>query len=230
MDHLLEDDPELMPRREREVTLSTAAILGIFFSLVLVCGLFFAFGYNLGRKSTPTPAVIAANPAAETAAAGSDASRFEHFNKPAAGSPSASAPASAPPPDADKPSAPAPDASATAAHPAAAAPAEQPATSPTKPAATPAKAPPAAAPAPPAAAPASAIPEGTFVVQVAAISHREDADLLLGALRARGYTVAARTEPQDKLFHIQVGPFASRKDADAMRQRLQADGYNAIVK
>lgn len=62
------------------------------------------------------------------------------------------------------------------------------------------------------------------------MSHQEDADLLLSALKKRGYNVAVRQEPQDKLLHVQLGPFATKKDADAMRQRLLADGYNAIVK
>jgi cell division septation protein DedD len=68
------------------------------------------------------------------------------------------------------------------------------------------------------------------VVQVAAVSHQEDADVLMTALKKRGYTVTIRQEPQDKLLHVQVGPFANKKDAEAMRQRLLADGYNAIVK
>jgi cell division septation protein DedD len=68
------------------------------------------------------------------------------------------------------------------------------------------------------------------VVQVAAVSHQEDADILLNALKRRGYNVAVHHEPQDKLLHVQIGPLATRKDADAMRQRLLADGYNAIVK
>jgi cell division septation protein DedD len=68
------------------------------------------------------------------------------------------------------------------------------------------------------------------VVQVAAVSHKEDADMLAAALKRRGYSVSVRQMPQDKLLHVQVGPFATKKDADAMRQRLQADGYNAIVK
>jgi cell division septation protein DedD len=67
-------------------------------------------------------------------------------------------------------------------------------------------------------------------VQVAAVSHQEDADMLLNALKRRGYSVSIRHEPQDKLLHVQIGPLATRKDADAMRQRLLADGYNAIVK
>ena len=71
---------------------------------------------------------------------------------------------------------------------------------------------------------------GSVVVQVAAVSHQEDADVLMSALKKHGYNVAIRLEPQDKLLHVQVGPFASKKDAEAMRQRLLADGYNAIVK
>jgi DedD protein len=63
------------------------------------------------------------------------------------------------------------------------------------------------------------------------MSHQEDADVVATDLKRRGYTVAIRHEPQDKLFHVQIGPFPVRKEADAMRQRLQADGYNnAIVK
>ena len=69
------------------------------------------------------------------------------------------------------------------------------------------------------------------VVQVAAMSHQEDADVVAADLKRRGYTVAIRRVPQDKLFHVQIGPFSTRKEADIMRQRLQTDGYNnAIVK
>jgi cell division septation protein DedD len=71
---------------------------------------------------------------------------------------------------------------------------------------------------------------GSVVVQVAAVSHQEDANVLANALKKHGYTVAIRQEQQDKLLHVQVGPFASKKDAEVMRQRLLADGYNAIVK
>ena len=71
---------------------------------------------------------------------------------------------------------------------------------------------------------------GTSYVQVAAVSHKEDADLLLGSLRKRGYSATVRQMPSDKLLHVQIGPMSNKKEADAMRKRLQADGYNAIVK
>ena len=68
------------------------------------------------------------------------------------------------------------------------------------------------------------------MVQIAAVSHREDADLMVGSLTRKGYAVVVHTEPQDKFFHVQVGPFANKKDAEAIRQRLSGDGYNAILK
>ena len=72
----------------------------------------------------------------------------------------------------------------------------------------------------PVAAPASS--PGSPVVQVAAMSHQEDADVVAVDLKRRGYTVAIRREPQDKLFHVQIGPFATKKEvmpcASASRQ------------
>ena len=71
---------------------------------------------------------------------------------------------------------------------------------------------------------------GGFVVQIAAVSHQGDAELLVNALRAKGYPVSAHTEPQDKFFHVQAGPYTNRNDADMAKQRLMADGYQPIVK
>jgi cell division septation protein DedD len=68
------------------------------------------------------------------------------------------------------------------------------------------------------------------MVQIAAVSHAEDAEVLQSALQRRGYHITVTHAPQDKLMHVQVGPFANRKDAEAMRQKLLDDGYNAIVK
>jgi cell division septation protein DedD len=70
---------------------------------------------------------------------------------------------------------------------------------------------------------------GGTMVQIAAVSHSEDADVLVSALRKHGYAVSTRRDPADGLLHVQVGPFASRGDAVAMRQKLLNDGYNAIV-
>lgn len=70
---------------------------------------------------------------------------------------------------------------------------------------------------------------GQFMVQVAAVSHPEDAGVLVGALRKRGYAASAQREPSDGLIHVRIGPFATHDEAYRMSARLLADGYNAIV-
>jgi cell division protein FtsN len=68
-----------------------------------------------------------------------------------------------------------------------------------------------------------------WMVQIAAVSHPEDADVLVSALRKKGYAVSVHRDPLDTLIHVHVGPFATHNDAAAMRQKLLNDGYNAIV-
>src|SRR5258707_12065053 len=38
--------------RDTEITLSTGKLLGIFFALAIVCGVFFTMGYLLGKSTT----------------------------------------------------------------------------------------------------------------------------------------------------------------------------------
>ena len=68
-----------------------------------------------------------------------------------------------------------------------------------------------------------------FMVQVAAVSHQDDADVLVGALRKRGYAVTTQRAPSDRLIHVRIGPFATHDEASRMCTRLLSDGYNAIV-
>ena len=70
---------------------------------------------------------------------------------------------------------------------------------------------------------------GFIMVQIAAVSQPEDADVLMSALRKHGYAVGARREPLDGLIHVRIGPFKSRDEAEKWRQKLLSDGYNAIV-
>jgi DedD protein len=72
-------------------------------------------------------------------------------------------------------------------------------------------------------------PAGLPMVQIAAVSQPEDAEVLVNALRKRGYAVVARREAADNLIHVRIGPFASRDEANRWRQRLLNDGYNAIL-
>jgi len=221
MSHLLDDDDNLDGHPQRELTLSASSVLGIFFALALSWALFFGFGYNMGNKSKQ-----AAQPASSDNSSDSTPSttNFNSF-KPAPGSTTGQQPVY-PPASGSANSGTGPLPSVPPSHTDTAPAADSPALAPT-PKTTPQPAPISIQPGP-ATSPAPAT--GYFVVQVAAVSHQEDADLLVGALRGKGYSVNAHAEPQDKLIHIQVGPFNNRKDADAMRQRLLSDGYNAIVK
>ncbi|HEX4652310.1 MAG TPA: SPOR domain-containing protein [Granulicella sp.] len=226
---------------DREISLGTGTILGIFFALAVVCAIFFGFGYAMGRKSA-APAPAAASTTSDSAA--------PTLAKPSSGSPFQTTPQTQPAataPDTDTADAPAASdpstdtASRTAATPAPIRQEQQAAIKAAVQNAQHATAEPVAlrsgAKSAPAAAPGPAEPpmpqisnSGTAMVQIAAVSHQEDANLLLAALKKRGYPVFVRQEPTDQLLHIQVGPFATRKDAEAMRQRLQIDGYNAILK
>ena len=225
-------------RGERELTLSTGAILGIFFGLVILCGVCFGVGYNMGRKSTPTPlALNDVTPDASTSDSTGGGS------KPSAGSPldgtstvEQPAPSIAATPPAPKP-VPVPRKPAPVVSDTEAATPETVKTPPTRTPVTTA----ANVPAPivravppsalmPGAAPASTAGIGSIMVQIAAVSHQEDADLLVGALRSRGYSVIARPASSDGFIHVQVGPFSDKKAAEAMKQRLLGDGYNAILK
>jgi TonB family protein len=73
-------------------------------------------------------------------------------------------------------------------------------------------------------------PSGSIMVQIAAVSSQDVADILLASLQKKGYSVSVRHGPQDNLLYVQIGPFATRQEAVAMQQRVLADGFNAIVK
>jgi cell division septation protein DedD len=213
------DDGDLRP--DREITLGTTMILGIFFAIAVLCAGFFGFGYQLGHRSSVVPPPVAA-------AATDSGNNFSGF-KPPAGSPLETA--------GNKPAAaatPGPAVTVDVPSPAADPPPESLQREPAAnigvpvPSAT-------ARPTPATAAPstiATVLPAASpgALVQIAAVSHKEDADLLVTELKRRGYNVAIRSEAQDKLFHVQIGPLPTHKDADAMRQRLLNDGFNAIVK
>jgi DedD protein len=223
-DDFLTHEPPALQRlhgheRDREITLSMGVILSIFFALVLVCALFFGMGYTMGRHSSQS----------QTLADGgsSDSGNFSSFK------PSPQSVAVAPVPVSTAPTVPsagsADDATTTGADSATASPVATTPVSTASPATPVMPSSPKLGTTAPPPAPTQAMQQ-LSIVQVAAVSHQEDADVLLSALKKQGYSVVERPDPQDKLIHIQLGPFTNRNDANAMRQRLLADGYNAIVK
>lgn len=231
-------------REDAEITLGMRSLLGIFFALVLVCGIFFGLGYSVGRsgwraslpgaasneakvnpEKTPeelTPAPADSAPAAanapSTTPAGTTTETEANIPPPTAQS-SAPAPAASPETATAKPAAPPAPAKAAVTTPVAAAEA---AARPKKSAATQTQEDLAQA--------ASPVASSRYMVQIAAIRQETDASVLVKALQRRGFNAMIRREPQDNLWHVQLGPFATRTQAFNMRSRLLADGYNAIVK
>ena len=191
---------------DTEITLGTGRMLALFFGIVLVCAVFFAIGFSLGRKSSMVGIASSAgsSPGSATLAGRSPGDKD-------IGSKAAPAAASAVPADSGKTAA-GPASSSTvqaqAAEPAASAP-NHPS-------------------APTGGTPAAA---GGYVVQVAAVTREEDADALVEALKKKQYAAfSTKSSAADRFYHVQVGPYGEFKDADAMRKRLMADGYNPILK
>jgi cell division septation protein DedD len=226
---------------DTEITLGVGQLLGLFFGLVILCGLALGTGYWLGRNSAkqtlaaaatasgasanpaptasgkPGAAQLAAQPASQVQPAAADCIG-DNCQPQAASAPNAAA---ANAPNASAPSASVPNPSDLTFY----------QTVQQKDNAHPKLTPPVAA--------ASSAPQGAsdghttlgtgYLVQIAAVRNPDDAKLLSGALQKQQYPVIV-TQPGDKLYHVQVGPYADFKEADAIRSRLIGAGYNAFLK
>jgi DedD protein len=210
-----DDEDDLRPARsrhqDREITLGTTMILLIFFALAVYGAALFGFGYSLGSGSNVTSGGFKPSPGSPVGSAGTD--------KIPPVDPKTLPSYTTPPPTAQTKTVPIPpsstaDSSVDDSEP-------KPRTSPPATAVPTVASIPASGATPPSGPP--------IVVQVAALSHQEDAELIATTLQKRGYAVKVRTDA-DKLFHVQVGPFYARKDADAMKAKLLADGFNAYIK
>ena len=209
--------------QDTEITLGTAKLLGLFFGLVVICAVFFALGYTLGRKSdsglsaattlAPLPAANGTKPASSGAAASTPMTFYKAVEQqnanpqltpatavatttePAAGQQSATQSAAS-----------SPDGSSSGTSAQGAQTANPP-------------------------DPMAPVPTTGYFVQVAAVSKQDDAEALVDALKKKLYPAfVASNSTTDKLFRVQVGPFGDVKEAEAMRSRLINDGYNPILK
>jgi DedD protein len=215
-----------MDSQDTEITLGTAKLLALFFGLVMVCAVFFALGYTLGRKSDAGLTTASIAPPLQTTSNGL---------KPAGSASAQTAPAmtfykAVEQKDANPQLTPA-SADAASTTPAAANPTSAPSSGA---AVSPAASSPGAQTQPQTAnSPdtTAALPTAAYFVQVAAVTKQDDADAQVEALKKKEYPAfVASNSAADKLFRVQVGPFTDIKDAEAMRSRLINDGYNPILK
>lgn len=194
---------------DTEITLGVGKLLGLFFMLVILCGIFLGLGYMLGRNSAKQDGMLATDAA--------PAGTISSTPKPGA---TQATPTQKQTTDTQQASA--PDKTDLSFYKSV----EQNDSDPRlqKPD------PPAAQSDTRQAPEMKALANGGYVVQVAAVSKKEDADALQQALQHKQYPVVVSAGGTDKLFHVQIGPFADLKDAETMKTRLASDGYNAIVK
>lgn len=226
-----EEFEQRKPGRDAEFTLGFGTMLLLFVGLLVVCGVCFGLGYLAGRRgatastSQQATAVQASFPIGSSQPKPSATSQVtapvpvQSVQQPVSASQSAatdrpqSTASVTVPLSSSQPTRqvqPALPAAGTAAQPTTAYPAQQGAN-----AAQQVRA-------------ASVPPTVPFWVQIAAVSHTEDADVLAGALSKRGYAVTQRREA-DNLIHVRIGPFTSHDEANRWRTKLLNDGYNAEV-
>lgn len=233
-----------MADEDTEITLGAGKLLGLFFMLAAVCGIFFAVGFSLGKTSAKEQALQERSAESHTTVAslseptlGKAASTETGLNGPGA----ANEPAKQPEPDltfykavkqngqeTSEPVVPAPKAAQEAAPPS-----NTPATrTSVEPAPETVSAPRTTAPSAAVKSAPVATSSGTYLVQIAAVTREEDAAALAGALRKKSFAAAVVNSPngKDKFFHVVVGPYATMQDAEAMKLKLQGEGYNPIIK
>jgi DedD protein len=204
--------------QDTEITLGTAKLLSLFFGLVIVCAVFFALGYTLGRKTDsgfPSVAGAAAptgsnsvKPAGSAVTAAAPMTFYKAVERksadsqftPAAGDGASGSSAAA-------------SGAASANNSAGTTSGEQESQA--------AKLPDPMAP----------IPGTGYFVQVAAVTKQDDAEALVDALKKKQYPAfVAGNSAADKYFRVQLGPFGDIKEAETVRTRLINDGYNPILK
>jgi hypothetical protein len=213
--------------RDRELTLGPMMLIGLALGLCAVCAMCFLWGYSVGHHGA-VQAVAPQASANNSVAMQLDSGQSKPAPSPNSPQPPAVAQA-VPAEDGIAPAAGNSDAPVTASYAASISSLGSTGSAAVVQAALPAQ-PTAAQRTAASAQVRPALGQGTpWMVQIAAVSQQEDADVLESALRKHGYVVSAQRDPTDNLLHVQVGPFATHADAASMRQRLLNDGYNAII-
>lgn len=215
-----------------DMTLESRHLIGIFLGLVVICGVFFTLGYVMGRTQFDTSVKAAPLGKPETSAS----ARGPELMGKTAEKAKASAPA---PSDWTFPTAADPKKSAERLSP-----------PPPKSAAAsrggdvrvelnpapgkrePAKSEEVAAPASRASGKMKppAIPRGSIVLQVAALSKEADALALATVLQQKQFSAFVLQPMGDNLYRVQVGPYADSASADAGKRALLREGFKAILK
>ena len=73
-------------------------------------------------------------------------------------------------------------------------------------------------------------PPPGILVQVSALTRREDAESLVTLLEERKLPVLVTTGVNDALFHVVVGPYTNEAEAQKTKQILEQDGFRPFLR
>jgi cell division septation protein DedD len=208
---------------KQEQGIPTGSLLGAFLAVVVLCAVFFSLGFFLGyRQGHPATTL-----ATEQVPAPSDAP--PDVNAPESSPPGASeeprgtsaSPSASPSQPAQSDSS--PDQSSTAAS----------ARVPAAPIGQEARPDPAAGDEALGSTIASRVPSG-LLVQVAAVTNRQDAANVVGVLKSKNYPALvlspAQAKAKDSFYRVVAGPYKSRTQAERARKELTAEGFKPFIR
>ena len=207
--------------RPGDLILENRHLLVIFFGIVALSGVFFAFGYIVGRNTlSPSAATaLAESGSPEGAAKPSPMPPALYYQRPT--------PPAVPP--AEEPGSSQPelqfDQSLSERTPETKL--ESPESTGAAAASSPAQPNPPSEPARPSAV---GSPPPGILVQVSALTRQQDAETLVQLLKEKKLPVLVTTAPNDTLFHVVVGPYPSDSEAQRVKRLLEEDGFQPIIK
>ena len=202
--------PKAVKAREREFILENRQVAWVFLGLAMLCGVFFALGYVVGTHTTPPQ--DAARTEVQLGASGEKPSAlppptYIPRNPAAAVADSSSVPVDTDlsfyqSVEEDRPQGALPPAAENAAVSSAAAGGRL-----------------DVVPAPPG-----------LLVQISALSKREDAEGLVALLKEKNLPVLVTSGENDALYHVVVGPYATDADAQRAKRVLEQDGFRPFIR
>jgi len=74
------------------------------------------------------------------------------------------------------------------------------------------------------------IPQGSTVLQIAAMARPSDAVALAQALQQKRFPAFVLPPGSDRYYRVQVGPYSDAKSANLARQKLENQGFKAIAR
>lgn len=200
-----------MKARERDLVLESRQVAWVFLGLAMLCGVFFALGYVVGTHTAPPQDAVRTE--VEMGASGERPSSLPPPTYIPRNPTAVAADASTVPPDTDLSFYDSVEEN-KAQEPLAAADAENTASSGGTVGGRLEVVPP---------------PPG-LLVQISALSKREDAEGLVVLLKGKNLPVLVTSGENDALYHVVVGPYATDADAQRAKRVLEQEGFRPFIR